>query len=96
MRPSADLCRIQEAFQRRRAENAPLGNVRMIAEKAAAAWGVEARFAEGREDRQAQLRLIGAGQPEQERLACEQLDRGINENPDRDRPAPATAQLRAL
>jgi hypothetical protein len=91
MVPSASLCRIQEAFQRRRAENAPLGNVREVAERAAAAWGVEARYAESREQRQAKLRAVGNGQLERERLACEQLDHGISENPDRGHAAPASA-----
>ena len=89
MQPSADLCRIQEAFQRRRAANASLGNVRSIAEKAAAAWRAEALFAEGREQRQEQLRLVRAGELESERLAGEQPDRGIGENPDRGRAGPA-------
>ena len=88
MQPSADLCRIQEAFQRRRAENAPLGNVRTIAQKAAAAWRAEALFADGREQRQAQLRLVRASELERERLAGEQLDRGLSENPDRGRSDP--------
>jgi len=88
MYPSANLCRIQEAFQRRRAENSPLGNVRTIAQKAAAAWGAEALYAEGREQRQEQLRAGRAGQLEKERLACEQLDLSSSENPDRGRAAP--------
>jgi len=83
MYPSADLCRVQEALQRRRAENAPLGNVQTIALKAAAAWGAEALVAEGREERQAQVRLFRAGELERQRLAHDQLDRGISENPDR-------------
>ena len=88
MQPSADLCRIQEAFQRSRAANAPLGNVRTIAQKAAAAWCAEALFAEGREQRQAQLRLVRASELERERQAGEQLDRGLSENPDRGRADP--------
>ena len=87
MQPSADLCRIQEAFQRRRAESAPLGNVRTIAQKAAAAWAAEALYAEGREQRQAQVRAVRADQIEQERVACEQLDLASSENPDRGRAA---------
>jgi len=89
MVPSADLCRVQEAFHRRRAESAPLGNVRTIAHKAAAAWRAEALFAEGREQRQAQLRAVRADQFEKERAACEQLDLASSENPDRGRAAPA-------
>jgi len=89
MVPSADLCRIQEAFERRRAESAPLGNVRTIAQKAAAAWAAEALYAEGRERRQAQVRAVRADQIENERAACEQLDLGSSENPDRGRAVPA-------
>ncbi len=81
MTPSADLCRIQEAFQRRRAESAPLGNVRTIAEKAAAAWAAEAIFAEER-DRRRDRRILLAGEDKQ-RLADAQLDRQLSENPDR-------------
>jgi len=83
MYPSADLCRVQEAFQRRRAESAPLGNVRTIAQKAAAAWAAQALFAEGREQRQGQLRQVRADQFARERSACEQLDLASSENPDR-------------
>lgn len=89
MYPSADLCRIQEAFQRRRAENAPLGNVRTIAHNAAAAWGAEALYAEGREQRQAQLRAVLADQIGKEPSACDQLDLASSENPDRGRAAAA-------
>jgi hypothetical protein len=89
MVPSASLCRVQEAFQRRRAESTPLGNVRTIAQKAAAAWAAEALYAEGREQRQAQVRAVRADQTEKERAACEQLDLASIENPDRGRAAPA-------
>jgi len=87
MVPSAEMCRVQEAFQRRRAESTPLGNVRTIAQKAAAAWAAEALYAEGREQRQAQVRAVRADQIEQERMACEQLDLASSENPDRGRAA---------
>jgi len=87
MVPSAEMCRVQEAFQRRRAESTPLGNVRTIAQKAAAAWAAEALYAEGREQRQAQVRAVRADQIEQERVACEQLDLASSENPDRGRAA---------
>lgn len=42
MVPSSALCRAQEAYQRGRATGAVLANVRMIAEKAAIAWNIEA------------------------------------------------------
>jgi len=83
MYPSADLCRVQEAFQLRRAESATLGNVRTIAQKAAAAWAAEALFAEGREQRQGQVRVVRVEQFAKERSACEQLDIASSENPDR-------------
>ena len=89
MYPSADLCRIQEALQRRRAESAPLGNVSTIAHNAAAAWGAEARYAEGRELRQPQLRAVLVDQIGTEPLACDQLDLASSENPDRGRAAAA-------
>ena len=84
MEPSADLCRIQEAFQRGRAENSPLGNVRSIAQKAAAAWAAEAVFAADR-DRRRDSRIVRAAEAERQRLAGERLDREISENPDRGR-----------
>jgi len=84
MMPSADLCRVQEAFQRRRAESAPLGNVRNIAQKAAAAWAAEAVFAEER-DRRRDGRIVRAADVESQRLARERLDRELSENPDRGR-----------
>jgi len=83
MQPSADLCRIQEAFHPRRAESSPLGNVRSIAEKAATAWRAEALQAESREQRQAQVRLFRTRELEMKRLSLEPLDRGLSENPDR-------------
>ncbi len=51
MFPSSTLCRAQEAIQRDRSANAELANVRILAGKAAAAWGKEAAFAEQRERR---------------------------------------------
>lgn len=59
MELSSELCRIQEAFQRERANNALLDNVRVIAETAAAAWGNQAAFAERAEARRAVTRAIG-------------------------------------
>jgi hypothetical protein len=91
MQPSADLCRIQEAFQRRRAESAPLGNERSIAEKAAAAWRAESLLADDRERRQARVRLIRAEDLDRKRLLHEQLERGTSENPDRGCADPAGA-----
>jgi hypothetical protein len=75
MYPSAALCRAQQALQLNRAAAATLGNVRSIAEKAAAAWGVEARLADDRERRQAKTVRL--------RHAREQASREFSENPDR-------------
>lgn len=51
MELSSSLCRIQEGIHRDRAAKADLENVRVIAEEAATAWGVEAEAAERREAR---------------------------------------------
>lgn len=75
MYPSADLCRSQQAFQLGRAAQASLVYVRTIAEKAAAAWGIEAGLADERERRQAKTAGI--------RQARECADRAMSENPDR-------------
>ena len=52
------LCRAQETAQRERAANAILDNVRVIAEKAAVAWGREAVAAENRVARKARALAI--------------------------------------
>lgn len=75
MYPSAHLCRSQQAAQLGRAARAELANVRWVAEKAAAAWGIEADLAEARERRQAKTMRI--------RAAKDQSDRWLSENPDR-------------
>lgn len=51
MFPSSALCRTQEIIQRNRSANADLANVRILAGKAAVAWGKEGAFAEQRERR---------------------------------------------
>lgn len=83
MYPSSALCRVQEALQRDRAAGAALDNVRMIAGKAATAWGNEAVQAEAREERQkmGRSRLI-AGVFAEKQHSCD-LDRTLSENPDR-------------
>jgi hypothetical protein len=58
MTPSASLCRTQEAFHRDRAAAAQLENVRIIAAKAATAWGHEALAAERREARHRKTKAI--------------------------------------
>jgi len=69
--------------------SAPLGNVRTIAQKAAAAWAAEALYAQGREQRQARVRAFRTEQTEKERAAPEQLDLASGEKPDRGRAASA-------
>jgi len=88
MTPSATLCRAQQALQLRRAQNAPLGNVRTIAQKAAAAWAVEAVFAEERDRRRERRVVLAAEETSRQRLANAELDRQISENPDRGRATP--------
>lgn len=82
MYPSSALCRTQEALQRNRATNTPLPNVRAIAERAAAAWGAEARLAEKREQRHERTRstTISAADTKQR---MRENDIAISENPDR-------------
>lgn len=83
MFPSALLCREQEAVQRHRAATSLLNNVRLVAERAAAAWCVEAVAAEKREarhERTLALRTTNAGQKP---LPPEQSDDWLSENPDR-------------
>jgi len=58
MAPSATLCRAQEAVHRRHAAATTLENVRLVSERAAAAWSKEALCAEGREFRQSQTRSV--------------------------------------
>lgn len=77
MQPTAQHCRTQQALQLNRAADATLGNVRSVAERAAAAWGVEADLAEGRELRYANRIRI--------RESREQSDLLLSENPDRGR-----------
>lgn len=77
MYPSAALCRAQQALQLSRAAAATLGNVRSIAEKAAAAWGVEARLADDRERRQAKTVRLRHAKEEATRVFSENPDRGL-------------------
>lgn len=58
MYPTAELCRSQQAYHRERARTSQLENVRIVAGKAALAWGAEAEEAERREARRDRTRLI--------------------------------------
>lgn len=82
MELSSTLCRVQETIQRDRADSAILENIRVIAERAATAWGVEALSAERREARRERTRIIeDMAALQQERTATEE-DRLLSENPD--------------
>ncbi len=85
MNPSSTLCRAQEALQRSRAAGTSLENVRTIAEKAAAAWCIEAVFAEKREQRREQTQQMAATLLDGEDRTRDQDDSWFNENPDRGR-----------
>lgn len=82
MYPSANLCRQQETVQRDRAASASLENVRIVAERAASAWGVEALAAEKREARHERTREAALHLTSHER---EEDGEDPSENPDRDR-----------
>lgn len=75
MNPSASLCRSQEAFHRDRAAAAQLENVRIIAAKAANAWGHEALAAERREARHRKTKRIADAIALQKREAGSEGDR---------------------
>ena len=82
MYPSSELCLTQQAFQRDRASGTTLENVRVIATKAAAAWGKEAAAAEDREARGERIRrhrLLHMVSPAP-------MDTDLSENPDRGLP----------
>lgn len=57
MELSSTLCRVQETYQRDRAASAKLENVRLVADRAAKAWEVEALAAEERDARREKTRL---------------------------------------
>lgn len=80
MLPSSVLCREQETIHKAIATTAPLPNVRLIAETAAAAWAHEAIAADRREARQARLEATRAGLMLQEPAAASPPDRNLGEN----------------
>ncbi|AHE55962.1 hypothetical protein [Sphingomonas sanxanigenens] len=83
MYPSSILCRAQEKLQRSRAAATPLANIRSVAEKAAAAWNLEAVQAEKREQRQDRTRVTALALADAKREQREQHERAFSENPDR-------------
>ena len=80
MQMSSTLCYAQEAHQRKRAAESTLANVRAIATKAAAAWNIEARAAEGREERQLRSLALNGDVRAAESAG---LGLSLSENPDR-------------
>ena len=83
MYPSSILCRAQETLQRSRAAATPLANIRAVAEKAAAAWHLEAIEAEKREKRQNLTRITALALVDAKRERHAQREREFSENPDR-------------
>jgi len=82
MELSSILCRAQEGVQRDRAAHASLENVRIVATKAAIAWGLEAVAAEHREARHAR-RAKAALDDLQARRSHDEREATFSENPDR-------------
>lgn len=91
MIPSSSLCREQETFQRHRAATTSLDNVRIVAERAAVAWALEAAAADKREARHKRTLAIRATIADQKILSRQQSDRWFSENPDRGFVAPAVS-----
>ena len=85
MQPSSVLCRAQESLQRSRSANSLLANVRLVADKAAAAWAEEALLAEQRESRQSRTRDVAAGLLDEKRRLRVLSEQAFSENPDRGR-----------
>lgn len=77
MQISSAFCRAQQANHMQRAAESRLSNVRAIATKAAAAWGIEALAAERREKRNVRRQADAAA------LHLLAEDRSFSENPDR-------------
>ena len=76
------LCRAQEAHQRDRANTTLLENVRIVAERAAKAWALEAIAAERREARTARTRAIAEIELLHKQRSHEDEDKLFSENPD--------------
>ncbi|OJY68599.1 MAG: hypothetical protein BGP16_04960 [Sphingobium sp. 66-54] len=83
MELSSTFCRMQETVQRDRAANAILENIRVVAGRAANAWGIEALFAERREARRERTRVIADMAALQNEQAPSEDDKLLSENPDR-------------
>jgi len=83
MELSSTFCRMQETIQRDRAANAILENIRLVAEKAAKAWGAVALAAEQREARRERTHIIADMAALQNEPVPSEEDRLLSENPDR-------------
>lgn len=75
MEVSAIKCRAQQAYHLDRAARTELGNVRVISERAAKAWGQEADWAERREAKRRSEPKVA--------VPDEDLQKQLSENPDR-------------
>lgn len=91
MLPSAQICREQQAIQRLRAANAPLANVRLVAERAVTAWSHELIAAEKRDARQERMAAIRAAE-EIRKQAPERHECCFSENPDLGNVSPSVAK----
>lgn len=76
-------CRAQEAIQWERAKSEPLENVRIVALRAAIAWGHEATAAEQREARKRRTRAIAELMQVQRQRTGDDDRETFSENPDR-------------
>lgn len=83
MELSSTFCQMQESVQRDRAATTELGNIRLVAEKAAKAWGILAIAAGQREARRERTRIIADMTALQNELVPSNDDRLLSENPDR-------------
>ena len=83
MELSSTFCRVQETVQRDRAANAILENIRVIAARAANAWGIEALSAERREAQRERTRRIAEMATLQDMSMLSDEDMLLSENPDR-------------
>lgn len=83
MELTSDQCRAQEAIQWERARSEPLENVRIVALRAAIAWGHEATAAERREARKRRTRAIAEIMQVQQQRSDDHDIRSFSVNPDR-------------
>ena len=83
MELTSNQCRAQEAIQWERAKSEPLENVRIVAKRAAIAWGHEATAAEQREARKRRTRAIAEVMLVQRQRTDDDDKKAFSENPDR-------------